>query len=296
MSANATVTALRNRHQVAVEVPLDEIEIVSAPAAAESDPDPPDIERAGLFPLIELILKSPHALDRLIRRADLQPALIPRFLAISLLSFALFGVALAIVFDAAHVAPQLTAIDECLRRSDPTAQLVHFEPTAAFGTQWRSGAAFQLIAAYCFGLIAATGVCLPSLYFYGLLSGIRLSMLDVVTHALKSKATSAIALMGILPIYVAVCMGVFIFNAFPRSFLHAALWLGFILPFIAGLWGTASLYRGFATLTDTLPPERCERRGCFLRRLVVSWAACYTAISPVMIYTVWQSLQSWGSG
>ena len=60
---------------------------------------------------------------------------------------------------------------------------------------------------------------------------------------------------------------------------------------LSGAWGTYSLYRGFSGLTDTLPPDRCERRGCFLRRLVVSWAACYTAVSPIMIYTVWQALQ-----
>jgi hypothetical protein len=289
MSAAATIQ--RNHQPIGVEVPIDEIEVVSAPAPAESEPELRDVERAGLLALVEMILKSPRRLDRLIRRADLQPALIPRFLAISLLSFALFGVALAIVFDAAEVAPRLTAIDEHLRHKGTGEPLIRFEPAGSFAAQWTSGAALQFIAAYCFGLIAATGVCLPSLYFYGLLSGIRLSMLDVVTHALKSKATSAIALMGILPIYVAVCMGVFIFDVFPRSFLHAALWLGFMLPFLAGLWGTASLYRGFATLTDTLPPDRCERRGCFLRRLVVSWAACYTAVSPVMIYTVWQALQ-----
>jgi hypothetical protein len=148
-----------------------------------------------------------------------------------------------------------------------------------------------LIAAYCFGLIAATGVCLPSLYFYGLLSGVKLSMLDVVTHAMKAKATSAVALLGILPVYIALAMGVLIFGWVPDLLREWALWLGFILPFIAGLWGTISLYLGFETLADTLPPERCERRGCFLRRLVVSWAACYTAVSPVMIYTVWQALQ-----
>jgi hypothetical protein len=288
----ATVTECRHRPQGDVDVSLDEIEII-APPVGEPEPGPGDVERAGVLQLVEMILKSPRRLDRLIRRTDLQPALIPRFLAISLTSFALFGVALAIVLDAADAAPRLTALNEYLDEKQHGVPLIVFDEPETIAHQWTSGAALPLIAAYCFGLIAATGVCLPSLYFYGLLSGVRLSMLDVVTHAMKAKATSAVALFGILPVYVAVVMGVLIFDFHwvPDLFREWALWLGFILPFIAGLWGTISLYLGFETLADTLPPERCERRSCFLRRLVVSWAACYTAVSPVMIYTVWQALQ-----
>ena len=84
-------------------------------------------------------------------------------------------------------------------------------------------------------------------------------------------------------------MGIVIFNVSP-TLLHIALWLGLILPFIAGRWGTYSLYVGFAGLCDTLPPERRDRRECFLRRLVLSWSACYTAIMPIMIFTLWQSM------
>jgi len=295
MTASATVTSLRQRLAPIAEVPIDEIEIVSPGPVEDLEAGPGGVERAGLLQLVEMILKAPRRLDRLIRRAELQPTLIPRFLAISLTSFALFGVALAIVFSSALVMPRLAAIDVYLDQKGVGPPLVQFDAMQGFSEFWVSGA-WQLIAAYCFGLIAATGVCLPSLYFYGLLSGVRLSMLDVVTHAMKAKATSAVALLGILPVYVAVVMGVLIFRFdwVPDLFREWALWLGFILPFIAGLWGTVSLYRGFATLADTLPPERCERRGCFLRRLVLSWAACYTAVSPVMIYTVWQALQSSG--
>src|SRR5436189_250626 len=81
--------------------------------------------------------------------------------------------------------------------------LVRFEHAERFSELWTSGGGWRMIVAYSFGLIAATGVCLPSLYFYGLLSGIRLSMLDVVTHAMKAKATTAVALLGILPLYIA---------------------------------------------------------------------------------------------
>ena len=133
------------------------------------------------------------------------------------------------------------------------------------------------------------GVALPSLYFYCLLAGVRMTMLEVVVHAVKSKATAAVALIGILPIYVAVAMGVLIFdvNAF---WLQVTMYVGLALPFIAGFWGTVSLYQGFEPLCDTMPIERMANRQCFLRRLVLSWSACYSAIMPVMIYSLWQVL------
>ena len=241
----------------------------------------------GTTQLIEMVLKDRAGLETLIRRTELQPLLIPRLLTIAIASFSLFGVALAAMIAAAGVAPQLAAIEDVLRDGGP---LVRFEPeTVGLLGVGKSTAA--IIAAYAFGLIAASGVCLPSLYVYGLLSGIRLSMLDVVTHAVKAKAAAAVALVGILPVYIAIGMGALVFDVFRGPLLEAALWLGLVLPFIAGLWGTVSLFRGFLGLTETLPPERCERRHCFLRRLVASWCACYTAVAPVMVYTVWQALQ-----
>ena len=291
MSAAESLDALREARGHTVEVSSGEIEI-AASSSQESEPDLGNGQTTGVLLLVEMILKAPRRLDRRIRDSALQPIFIPQFLAIALISFALFGVALSLVLASARVTPQLTALDAYLDESSSNAKLIRFESIDGFGTLWTSGDAWRLMGAYCFGLIAATGVCLPSLYFYGLLSGIRLSMLDVVAHAMKSKATSAVALMGILPIYIAVALGVMVFDWMPDVFRDWAIWLGFVLPFVAGLWGTHSLYRGFGELTDTLPADRSERRGCFLRRLVVSWAACYTAVSPVMIYTVWQALQS----
>ena len=248
-------------------------------------------ERAGdygLLDLLELILKNRGRLDKLIRDPALQPELVPRLLAISLIGFTLFGVAISVVLNSAGTWPELTAIETHL--NDPTAWLITFRevgPGENIASRWLDGSALKLILAYNLGLIAATGVCLPSLYFFGLLSGVKLSVLDVTIHSLKAKATAAIALIGILPIYAAISMGMVIFSA-PEWLLRGTLWLGLILPFIAGLWGTRSLYVGFAGLSDTMPPERRCRRECFLRRLVLSWSACYTAVTPVMIFTLWE--------
>ena len=109
------------------------------------------------------------------------------------------------------------------------------------------------------GLIGATGICLPSLYFYGLLAGVRMTMMDVVIHAIKSKAVAAVTLVGILPLYAALGLAITIF---PLSGMirDAVLLLGLILPFVAGLSGTYSLYRGLSTLTDTMTRDRREYR------------------------------------
>jgi hypothetical protein len=113
-----------------------------------------------------------------------------------------------------------------------------------------------------------------------------MTMLDVVVQTLKAKATSAVALVGILPIYAALGLAIVIFDL-PEPVRIGTYWLGLVLPFLAGLFGTYALYRGLARLTDTLPAERRADRECFLQRLVLSWAACYTAVTPVMIHTLW---------
>lgn len=244
----------------------------------------------GPLGLIELILKDPIQLDRLIRQPEQQVALLPRFLAISLICFTFFGVAMSLVFCATSVWPHLHSIDSFIARQQT--DLLQFQDvgTQSFAAPWKDGNALRLIAAYAIGLIAATGICLPSLYFYGLLAGVRMTMTDVVLQSLKSKAVAAVTLVGILPIYAALGMAIAIF---PMSvpFRDAILLLGLILPFVAGLSGTFSLYRGLSMLTDTMDQERRPYRECFLQRLVLSWCTVYSAVSPILIFTLWQRLQ-----
>jgi hypothetical protein len=128
---------------------------------------------------------------------------------------------------------------------------------------------------------------LPSFYFFGLLAGVRASAVQVAGHVMKGKASTAVMLLGLLPIYVAVVLGMIVF-ALPPVELQLALYLGLALPFIAGLWGVWSIYRGFLALGDSLPPAKRYRRTCFLRRLTVAWAATYSVVTPVMIWTLFQ--------
>lgn len=269
--------------------------VSSDPPSETQDVRPIESRDVRILGLVEMILKDHRRLERAIRDPRLQPLLVSRFLTIALCSFALFGVALAVLLDAAGVWPQLTSLDRVFEATSQGRQLPFLSlATDSIGAgRWVDGSAWQMVFAYCVGLIAATGVCLPSLYFYGLLAGVRMSLIDVVLHSLKSKATAAIGLIGILPLYAAVGMGVVIvFGAAGERgvypILNAAIWLGLILPFVGGLFGSCSMYRGFLGLVDTMPPERQRLRATFLRRLALSWMAVYTAVSPIMIFTLWE--------
>src|SRR5262249_31550529 len=134
-----------------------------------------------------------------------------------------------------------------------------------------------------------------------LLAGVRMRLSQIVSQVMCSKATTAVVLVGILPIYVAVVLGLVVFEA-DAQLLETCLYLGLALPFVAGaaggggprpaaaLAGVRALYRGGSGMAETMPPERRCRRACFFRRLTVSWAACYTAVSPVLIYRLWETL------
>lgn len=232
--------------------------------------------------IIELILKDRQRLNRLSQATAQKVDLASRLLAISLTSFALYGLAMCIIFNASRQWPLLASPAQWV--NDPQMQFVTWVDASRFQSPV-AVRAFRLIFAYSFGLIAASGICLPSLYFYGLLSGLRMTMADVAVHTLKGTAVTSVALIGILPVYSAMALGAIVLP-FCRDWIGPMLLLGLCLPFIAGLWGTRSLFVGFADLCHTMPAEFQSRRACFLRRLILSWCACYMAVAPLMIVTI----------
>jgi hypothetical protein len=85
-------------------------------------------------------------------------------------------------------------------------------------------------------------------------------MLQVTALALKGTASGAVALMGALPLYFAVVLGLVVFAA-PHGLVALVCVVGLALPFITGLWGTRSLYVGFVSLAETMKPEQRRRHG-----------------------------------
>jgi hypothetical protein len=222
------------------------------------------VNERSLLGLVELLLKAPAQLDAWTRDPARQVELIPRLLILALLSIALFSTILVLLLRAAQ--------------SDAV-------PLVLENWNGSVGAVAALGLAYPVGMAAASGICLPTFYFFGLLAGVRISVLQVTTLALKGMAATAILLLGLTPIYLSVTLGMVIFHADDNA-MSVALSAGLALPFLAGLWGLRSIYVGFLSLADTLPPERRCRRTCFLRRLTVAWAAVYTAVTPVMIWSL----------
>lgn len=250
--------AIRDGAAVPLALPADEEWPVPEPAADDHT----------VLGLAELLLKNQGRLDQLAREEGRPARLVPSFLAIGLASFSLFALALILTLGAAPA------------RALPW-------PLAEQWIAHRTAAAVALWLAYALGFTMTTGVCLPSFYFYTLLAGVRVSWVQVTAQVMKGQASTAMMLLGILPVYLAAALGAVVFGA-PPEVLRAILYVGLGLPFVAGLWGVRSIYRSFLILSDTLPPARRPVRECWLRRLTAACSACYTAVCPVMIYTLWR--------
>ncbi len=241
--------------------------MLTIPVVELADEAPIEVDDHSTLGLAELLLKNNRQVDSMVREEDRQASLIPRFLGIAVSSFSVFSLALTMLLSLV-----------------PVEYLPEFLKEAWIRSPGRAGVSLWL--AFTFGLVAATGVCLPSFYFYGLLSGVRITVLQVTAHIMEGMAATSLMLMGLLPIYVAYVLGMIVFDAPPAS-IRPMIYVGLALPFIAGLYGVRTVFRGFMQLADTLPPERRCRRGCFLRRLTLACSACYTAVTPVMIYKLW---------
>ncbi len=199
-----------------------------------------------------------------------QRELFPRFLIIAQTGFLVFGLVLLLLLNLADPG----AYPEWSGLTVPPAS-------------WRNGSAVALPLAYCIGIVLAACVCLPSFYFFSLLAGVQMSWLQIVSVLGKGMAANAVLLLGILPIYVALALGLLVARA-PDEVLRWTLSIGLLLPFVSGLWGLRAVYQGIMDLSGTMPLGWQCRRRCFLRRLIFSWAAVYAAVLPVMIFRLWE--------
>ncbi|HEX4145099.1 MAG TPA: hypothetical protein VHY91_16450 [Pirellulales bacterium] len=248
-----------------------------SPAAAPVDEPavvlPADGEVSTLA-VVELLLKDERVLNRLLSNPERQRELLPKFMAVAVACFAIYGVVMTGVLNG------------FVWRGD--FWLPHL-PQARVDDL----SIGNLTAAYTLGLIAANGICLPSFYFYGLLAGLRTTMLAIAAQALKGMASGGLALVGLLPVYLALALIPLVLpNELEIGYDGLAL-LGLALPFLAGLRGAASLYFGLAGLADTMTPARRAQRECLLRRLILAWVGCFTFVTPVVIYSLWSFLGHW---
>jgi hypothetical protein len=217
--------------------------------------------------LTEMTLKRPEDLRSVTRDEDLQPRVVLNLLLIGLAGVALFSIAFTIILACA---PQLDWV--------PRVSL-------------RDRTLLRPMLNYTIGMVGALGICLPSFYFYGLLAGVRASMLQVTAISLHAFANTGMVLMGLLPIYVGAILGVIVLGATGGLIYPFLVGVGLLLPFIAGLANLKVMYEGFVDLIRTLPEARAQSRAPMVRLLALAWAALYTSVAPVTLWAVRTQLE-----
>lgn len=140
-------------------------------------------------------------------------------------------------------------------------------------------------SAYLFGFFGAQVAGLPSAWFYALLAGIRTDAWRVTVEAMRAQATSAIVLLGLLPVYLAVGVGVTMVDEDALEFMVVACG-GYSLPFFAGLWGTAAMYRSFRRLVERERARAEAPRTAMPSLLVLAWAMLFTAMAPLGVFAM----------
>ena len=139
-----------------------------------------------------------------------------------------------------------------------------------------------MIAAF----LGALSICLPSFYFYTQLSGIDASFRVVTAQALRAQATTSVLLLAALPVYLVVALA---HIAVGFMDVPTVIMCGLGLPFVVGLIGVGAVYKSFSRLAKKMPITH-QRRGSFVKRLVVAWGAVYTFVAPVALVRIGQAL------
>jgi hypothetical protein len=234
---------------------------VPKPVAAAPAPVAPAVAAELPVPgMLDLILRGQSQLTRVLLDERALPVAVQKLLALSLLGLGLHGLVLGV---AAQVLPAE------LPWGGPLGHPVVWMP-------------LSLVLAF----VGALCVCLPSFYFYTQLSGLDATFRLVTAQALRAQATMAVLLLGVVPFYAALVLGCAAGAVTDASRVVLA---GVALPFVVGLYGMLALYRGFGELSLVLPITH-RRRGHFLQRMTLCWAVVYSAVAPVALVRLAQTL------
>ncbi len=226
------------------------------PSPKAPSPAPEPEADLGMF---DLILRGQAHLTSVLRREKDLPATLQKLLVLSLLGLGVHG--LVVGFAAEVLGADL------------------FGGATGHPTLW-------MPLAFVGAFVGALCVCLPSFYFYTQLSGLDASFRLVTAQALRAQATTAVLLLGVTPFYAALVLAGalgFVQNT------NQVILAGIVVPFVVALYGMHALYKGFCDLALVLPLTH-QRRGGFLRRMVLCWAVVYTSVAPVALYRLIEAL------
>jgi uncharacterized membrane protein len=230
--------------------------------------EPSDVPQAvySIWGLFELLLKAPKNIDPFLRLPELQPRFVVSFALMTLVGLS----AHALVLWGILVA-QPGAIPTWLRETPPSLLTL----LVAF------------MAAFPLGIFLATLLLLPAYWYLGRLARLRMSVLEVLSHSLKGKATSSILLLGLLPIY-GVLVGCVILAQLGDAPVQLLLYVGFVLPFLCGLRGAGAIAEGFSTVAETTAGLSRANRESLPSSLIVAWALLFIAVTPVVMVKAFQ--------
>lgn len=221
----------------------------------------PAPEREAELGMFDLILRGQAHLTSVLRREKDLPATLQKLLVLSLLGLGVHG--LVVGFAAEVLGANL------------------FGGAGGHATLW-------MPIAFVLAFVGALCVCLPSFYFYTQLSGLDASFRLVTAQALRAQATTAVLLLGVTPFYAALVLAGAL--GFIQS-TNQVIVAGLVVPFVVALFGMRALYKGFCDLARVLPLTH-QRRGDFLRRMVLCWAVVYTSVAPVALYRIGEALST----
>lgn len=196
---------------------------------------------------LDLLLRDGESLDRLLLDPNTTGDVTRRLLSVSLLGLVTHGLVLGI--------------------------------SAVSLEQESAAVILGMIVALSGAFVGALAICLPSFYFYTLLSGLDVSFRAVTAQALRVQATTSVYLLGVLPFYAALAFA----GALGVCARDAVLGGGLLMPFLTGLFGVHALYHSFRRL-EPLIPRTHRRAGGYLGRLVWCWAAVYLAVAPIALW------------
>lgn len=249
----------------------------AAPATAEAPSEAP-LDDPDVF---ELLLRQRDRADAVCADPASAAALLPRLMAVGVVGVGAFALAQGLILGRLPLPHWL-------------------EPLATGSLPWR---VLVLFAAYELGLMGAHVAALPSWYFYALLTGIRTHGWRLAVEAMRARATAALALLGILPVYLAGVLGLsLLVPEDPHHPLHAVLVLatsaGFALPFVAGLAAPAGLLRTLLRLaeeSDAVRPE-ASRRKARPWLMAFAWTVLFASMAPLGVGRALVVLTGLGGG
>lgn len=151
------------------------------------------------------------------------------------------------------------------------------EAAVRLGASWFVATTVGFFAAICAGL--------PSYWFYGIVAKIRAPAWRLAAELVRVQAVGAVVLVGVLPFWLTATLALHLVGV---DVLRFGPWMAltYTLPFLAGSFGIAGLYRSFERMRTTL--GETGRLPALL--LTAWWVVLFVYTAPITIWSLFTAL------